>query len=206
MNDRVFSKENNLKKSSRDTSMDIVKGLTMFLVILGHMGFSWVATFHMALFFVISGYFLSEKQDINPFILKKARQLLIPYLAGCLLTIIGSVFINVLLGQYSEIVPDIKMWFIASLYGKGSKRDFLIPGIHKIGALWFILAVFYASVIARYFLSSKYAFIITAIIAYIGLSTRNVLFLPFSLQNGMVASFFSGIGIYHKKWRPLERG
>lgn len=55
----------------RDSSLSILKGFGILLVVLGHSGLEnvpygggvhdWVYTFHMPLFFIASGYFLSIK-------------------------------------------------------------------------------------------------------------------------------------------------
>lgn len=65
---------------------DIAKGI-VFFVIMGHMPSIpeeiklWIFSFHMPLFFYLSGYFAKpENLTVKVFILKKAKQLLIPYL------------------------------------------------------------------------------------------------------------------------------
>ena len=43
----------------RDSTIDILKGIGIILVVLGHADFpfrDWVYLFHMALFFITSGY------------------------------------------------------------------------------------------------------------------------------------------------------
>ena len=49
---------------SRDDRIDMVKGIAIILVVLGHSGFPlthWVYLFHMAVFFICAGYFITEK-------------------------------------------------------------------------------------------------------------------------------------------------
>lgn len=74
-------------EKNRINYFDIAKGIGMLCVILGHLSLSAinmvVFTFHMPLFFIISGYFM-KKQDTRLVIHKKFRQLLIPYFLTCL--------------------------------------------------------------------------------------------------------------------------
>ena len=72
--------------------IDNLKGFAILLVVLGHciqfrmpgyddnMAFRFIYSFHMPLFFIISGY-VSYKADIliKTLVAKRARQLLFPY-------------------------------------------------------------------------------------------------------------------------------
>lgn len=102
------------------------------------------------------------------------------------------------------IVHDVLKWLFAGLYGKGSKGEFLIDNVDKIGAYWFLLALFWGSIIARYYLEKSYFLVIICIIAYVGYSTRQIVFLPWSIQNGMVASLFIGLGYMAKKYEVMQ--
>ena len=67
----------------RLTYIDIAKGFAMLCIIAGHFGIvtanRFVYTFHVPLFFLISGYFLSTRLDLKTFVEKKVRQLIVPY-------------------------------------------------------------------------------------------------------------------------------
>ena len=84
---------------NRVTYLDLAKGIGIILVVLGHMeNISselriWISSFHMPLFFVISGMLLALKGADKPiindvksgdemkiFVVKTARGLLVPYL------------------------------------------------------------------------------------------------------------------------------
>lgn len=50
--------------TKRDSGMDIVKGIGIILMVLGHSGTRlsrWIYLFHMALFFIVAGYCLKEE-------------------------------------------------------------------------------------------------------------------------------------------------
>ncbi len=66
--------------------LDIAKGISMIAIVAGHLGNGpinqFVFTFHVPIFFLLSGYFMKPMDDI-PFIKKKAKQLLLPYIITC---------------------------------------------------------------------------------------------------------------------------
>ena len=70
---------------NRIVEIDLLKGFGIVLMIMGHIGFgkafdTWIHSFHMPIFFVISG-FLWKKRNISfkDFFKRKASSLLIPY-------------------------------------------------------------------------------------------------------------------------------
>ena len=82
---------NNLKENkNRDIIFDIAKGIGIILVVYGHaieiyktgFAFRFIYLFHMAFFFIVSGYFFKEKylHEAKTFIKKRFNSLIIPYL------------------------------------------------------------------------------------------------------------------------------
>ena len=68
--------------------IDIIKGIGIFLVVLGHVttnqnAYHFIYAFHMPLFFIIEGMFLHDKPG---FIRKQAKSLLLPYISFGLLS------------------------------------------------------------------------------------------------------------------------
>ena len=69
---------------------DLAKGIGIFLVVLGHATFvnehviTWVFSFHMPLFFMISGMLMAHKDEasltMRELLHKKLKSILIPYL------------------------------------------------------------------------------------------------------------------------------
>ena len=72
-------------KKSRINWIDMAKGYGILLVILGHLGVGklglWKYTFHMPLFFFLSGYVFSIKYDFITFLKRKCKSILLPYFA-----------------------------------------------------------------------------------------------------------------------------
>ncbi len=93
----------------RDSSLDITKGILIFLVVWGHaiqfgfgynyeeVGCYWkdnvfkgIYSFHMPLFMAISGYlfYYSNKKPFKEVILSKFKSIGIPYLAYCTISVL----------------------------------------------------------------------------------------------------------------------
>jgi fucose 4-O-acetylase-like acetyltransferase len=104
--------------------IDLSKGIGMVLVILGHCVcfggniHNIVFSFHMPLFFILSGIVFGNNQ--KNFVLKKAKALLVPYVYFCLVGLIVSLIIPTWREKLSlyGIIQDIYIWEtqIVSMY------------------------------------------------------------------------------------------
>lgn len=187
--------------SNRLLEFDIAKGVAIIAVIIGHMGNSmvdrFVYVFHMPFFFLISGYFLSTKGDYVDFVKKKANGLIVPYVVSCIFIIILYLLVFYIWGYQAR--RDLVGWIVASLYGAAAKMMPPLDCIGYIGATWFLLALFWALCIIRYFSESKYFFYIICIVSFVGYYTAQTIQLPFSIQEGFLACFFVYIGFVCKR-------
>lgn len=155
----------------------------MFLIIVGHllMGqgtklYDFIYSFHMPLFFIVSGYFY--KQEPISILLKKNRDhLLFPYLAMCIIIIVLTQI---------QLSHDIKTDLKRTINGMG-------PG-------WFLLALFWARLVFHYILKivPKYYLILSLIISTsICLIAHYHEFSPlFSFFPSLVSLFFLSTGYY----------
>ena len=189
---------------------DIAKGIAILCIIAGHMGNAainnFVFTFHVPIFFLISGYFLKNNTSVKGFIKKKYQQLIIPYMITCICIIIGVSLTNIIKTHSLEyLVSDVKTWVIASLYGSGT-IEYTSPFYMKqIGAIWFLLALFVALVIVRYLIDYKYGWLGILLLAYVGYKTSEMVWLPFSIQAGMTSAMFVYLGWLFNKYKLFER-
>jgi len=115
-----------MNQGKRIIWIDNSKGIGIILVIIGHLitqGFlhEWIFSFHMPLFFFLSGYVFKNNQTIKSFALKKAKTLLIPYLClGLIITVWVScttdvdIYDNLIKLLLQERVWTI--WFLTSLF------------------------------------------------------------------------------------------
>lgn len=141
--------------NKRITYFDLVKGIGIILVVLGHMeNIStelriWISSFHMPLFFVVSGMLIAAKNEVDisfdnnrynikGLIKKKAKGIIVPYLWFSLIYIpidIANLFVlgNVDRHTFIQNILDSAtfsgvsvMWFLPALF------------IAEVVALWII--------------------------------------------------------------------
>lgn len=135
---------NNTNK--RINRFDNLRGLAIFLVVLGHMAFStkflsinylhsYIFIFHLAILFFVAGYF--SKIDLNQPI-KIFKRILVPYI---LFTII--------------------YWIIYIPFGKPSEAIFIYPTY----ALWFLLSLFFMKMALPILDKLRYPILFTFILA-----------------------------------------
>lgn len=187
---------------------DMAKGIGILCVIAGHMSApsvcALVFTFHMPLFFLISGYFVSERMELKQYCYVRTKQLMLPYFfTGFLYTILMIPW-DILYSIPENIPWDI--WNMASrtLYGAGSDGVNLPSGISAIGAIWFLPALLCALIIVRYAISVKYGFVLIFISAIISYISSKYIWLPLSIQAGGVAVIFVYIGYLVKQKGVLK--
>lgn len=118
--------------------VDVCKGIGIILVLLGHAPVSptfanYIFSFHMPLFFFLSGYLLNVDKYNNYFSFIKARfkRLIVPYIIFSIISVILVCLINDLQLGKLDVMNFLKTSII-------SKRN----GIDYNGALWFFTSLF----------------------------------------------------------------
>lgn len=194
--------------------LDAAKAIGIVLMVIGHciltmhkyphfQGF--IYTFHMPLFFLISGMLVKRDFDTNP-IRKYASAYLCPYLITCvvLLSVVGMM-------QMMGYIPHdgVRSCLLAAIYVNGAIDDSIILGdFYSIGPLWFLFALFWAQTI--YFYINKYSSGLNRLIYVFGVFSLGWLSslyirLPLSTQAGMCALLFLEIGYHIKRHDVIEK-
>lgn len=132
--------------------IDTAKGIGIILVVIYHhlLGAefinNWISSFHMPLFFMITGYLYAFRDDytkpVGKFIVQKLKGLMYPFAILSVIVIIWNAFFyNVL---FPSVTPENStleiFWLTITTYG--------------YHALWFVPCLFYSSVI--FYLLRKY--------------------------------------------------
>lgn len=168
---------------------DVAKGLGILAVILGHLGvpilnrlvFPW----HMPLFFIISGMFLSLKTPPLQFCKKKVQALIIPFVVTSMALIAAEGFWGMYSSGLSGAVSRIAKTAVYALCGSGSLPVFGI--IRGIGAIWFLEALCIALITLRILLQCKFKYLIMAFLFLSAWFSAKFVWLPFNLQSGLFA-------------------
>lgn len=141
----------------------------------------------------------------------KFLRLMVPYFFTCI-----GVLITDIINAY--IFSGTSIEAITNIIGKDLIRFFFASGAitnfgtielgTRIGAIWFLPAMFFASIlfqiVLKYFPDKdEIAGIISMVISLLGIITARFIWLPFSIQAGMMATFFLWTGYEIKKKRVL---
>ena len=133
--------------SKRIEYLDIAKGIGILLVVLGHNDFEVISlfvqrliySFHMPMFFFLSGYFINASIPFWDFFKKRFHALLKPFLFTLFLIYFASVSFEKM-GFNTAITRIVK-----SLYGSGHYLDWV--------QLWFLPHLFAVSLYAFLFIT-----------------------------------------------------
>lgn len=147
--------------------IDKAKGIGIILVMLGHCYLSndltfWFFSFHMPLFFLLSGYTFSGKGKYFDFLKKKMKTLLVPYIFFVIITMCCNGILAITHNSSYAIIAILKLyilqcrytplWFITCLF-ISEQLMYLVSNISKMvnnsnlfffsGLIWFLIFYFY---------------------------------------------------------------
>lgn len=207
-------------KKIRLDYIDIAKAIALFFVVLGHLPlkgqvFDWIFSFHMPLFFILSGMTLNidKYKNIFEYIKKKVKQLLIPFAIFMCLGLI--------------ITLIVKDWR-ANLTLHNLVFDLFYrtqPEIIHVGQIWFLMCLFMSSImfyaVEKYIVKDKsklftaVVYILISILAYNILKITvikdvisipfNTSRLPFKIDSALMALVFIKIGHTITKYNVIEK-
>jgi fucose 4-O-acetylase-like acetyltransferase len=132
----------------RQQQFDLLKGIGMILVLIGHVSvpmviFNDIYLFHMPLFFFASGcFFKLKQQSFKEYITKNAKRLLIPYLFFLSVFFFFNLFEAVVWPDANGISAAIKAKLIQ--FGIG------IIGVQEslsFRTIWFLICLFEVTII-----------------------------------------------------------
>ncbi len=141
----------NMKAKERIDWIDYAKALGVFLVIMGHTykGYTfiaWIYSFHMPLFFFLSGITLRiEETSCKEFLRKRVKSLLIPYILYSMVYIMMEIVKGILNGNIDGAIKyflrdafwirgeqaTIGLWFLPLLFLVEALLMILCKGIRK---------------------------------------------------------------------------
>lgn len=205
-----------MSNSKRINYIDIAKGLAIICVIIGHtfakydkldrLVITFIYSFHVPLFFILSGFFVKDQTyDVKKTIIKKAKQLLLPYAVINVLRYITKLII------VGFSIPGLKNFILSLLYANDSRAHtkFCIIAAPPIGMTWFLPALFFCQII--YICLNNFARkyntsigIIVVIMGLVSYGLNDIIWLPFSLQQAMTGLVFYHIGFLLKKHHIIE--
>lgn len=181
----------------RNLAIDIMKGIAIMLVVVGHSGYlppsavKFVFTFHMPLFFIVSGY-LYKPRPVKESLMKDFKRLMVPYFVTCVAVILFYLVIWLKTGDNTSF----KYYLSATFWGNGTigHKCRYFSTVPAIGAIWFFPALFVCKNVYNA-LTSKSRILWSAFIFLIAtLIGKYIVFIPFSVLSGLSAILFFAIG------------
>lgn len=179
--------------------IDLAKGICIILIILGHCGVQLqipgLTEFSMPAFFVLSGLFFKEHENIKVFIVKKCNGLLIPFLFFYLIGYIAFYGIKL-------FAPSLLITSSDGILDVFNNRQFFN------GPIWFLLSLFWTNIymyIIYNSIKNEYLRIATIVIlGYLGwLLGQNNVFVPMFMDVALTTLPFFAFGFYIKKTQLL---
>ena len=196
----------------RDTQIDVMKAIAIFLVVWGHIGGSFillddwfvVTSFHIPLFFFISGYLFDKNKvvDTKKHILKKVKKILLPcflfhFIYGLIVTILK-------VGGYIEYGNALTMYdmFVGPLLNNTAY-------VFDVGA-WFLPAFFIVEVIYLFLngfrqkikINDNIVLLLYLLVGFVGsyfmIKIENKSIFEFIAFRTMFFLFFYELGNYYK--------
>ncbi|MDO8330192.1 MAG: acyltransferase family protein [Fluviicoccus sp.] len=187
--------------------IDTAKAVGIFLVVLGHAHYVpeplivWIYSFHMPLFFFVSGYLMSNRKlsgDILSYVRQQANSLLLPYII-----FFGISFVVWLLRV--RITHEVSVSPLMALKGGLlAYGDVLVVNY----PLWFFSCMFVVSLLffcARKLSGIAFSALFLTIVGVMATFVFKGVTSPWSLTNALVAvSFYAGGNWFRLKGGPVE--
>lgn len=188
---------------SRNTTIDIMKGIAILLVIIGHLENieyikDWI--YHMPYFFFIAG-FLHKRTVSREVFVKDVKRLLLPYAFTMGILLFYSTMVNCLVRQN---LHQLGLTFWAIIYPTGTSYANSVP-------IWFLFALFWSRLLFGSLLRITNPILSACIAILIGLSITLIkefipFELPFAIMAGLSALVFYGIGfMYHQYYQKIPK-
>lgn len=173
-----------MKIIKRFNEIDILKSIGIILMIMGHIGFGnnfdyYIHSFHMPMFFIISGFLYKKSSlSIKEFILKKGKSLLIPYILFALFNLLMLLVIE----------GTFEIYYLKNIFSYNT------DSLAIAGSLWFLTSLFFVDLF--YYLidrikDSLIKYIVIIIITLAGCIIPSYIRFPLALDTSMM-----GVGLY----------
>ena len=188
-----------MQTKERNITIDALKGLGIILMVLGHSGFpftDFIYQFHMAAFFMASGYLWNDKKVADFYSFKKGvvsciKRLWLPYvLVNCVFALFNNLFVAWHIYVAENIMSPVQIGVNIV------KILFFIGHTQMGGSLWFLRALFLISVghlILRYIFHHRKAGRVLFVLAVVAILAGTVLMdLGFDGLPSVVRTFFCG--------------
>lgn len=200
--------------------IDISRGIAIILIVLGHIIvysehcreiYKFLYSFHISLFFIISGYTFKIPKDYGFFIKNKFLRIMVPYFLWSILFLIPYIIFGQTLGLKSASSSSFNILIQLKniIYGNGNNF-----ALKQNSSLWFFPALFTMEIIFAFILrlldKNKKNIVdilfglFLFIIGYISTLLLNKVYLPWGINTTLQFGIFFYFGYLIKKMSILK--
>lgn len=192
--------------------IDTCKGIAILIVVLGHINEippalrTFIYSFHMPLFFIISGFLWNENKyksiPVKDFIRLKLKSYIIPYfkIAAVCFILFGLIIPAVQSGIGKDYFMQAAKYILGIFYSRGTEN--YMP---NCGPIWFLTCLFCAEIIFyfSFLFGKRYQIIYVLLAGLIGYGTTFLPKLPWNIDTAFTAAVFLYIGYLIRKYVPF---
>ena len=174
--------------------VDSLKGFAIILVVLGHIASplsSLIYSFHMPLFFIVSGFFLNPTNELKNEIIKSIKRLFKPFFIYLLLGFIVEFLKRYFLNREQLKFEDFTGALIYMDYDR-------LIGTYAF-VLWFLPALFIGKTLVYLILKYSRFFLIEIVLISIAFLIGYNFNFPLAIDDGLISAPYIFIGYYFYK-------
>lgn len=189
--------------SKRIEWVDIAKGIAIVAMIIGHEIpnndlRTFIFSFHMPLFFILSGYTSRQLVDYRTFGRKTWRGFIHIWLLA--VAMIALLIIETMIYNHGWNIRTFFYDLFAAVYHGSNTLNYKVTlPTNNVGVMWFMFVFFWAKTLydfCQIVFGNKYGGIILGILAFFGYVVSQRVWLPQALDIVPIASLFMWTGYY----------
>lgn len=186
------------KKHRRIAWIDIAKAIAIILMVIGHECMNIrpiyviIFSFHMPLFFILSGYTSGAVKDWQKFWMKSKKTFVKVWLLAVLMIVILAIE-TLIISHGSSLGLQLKAVLKGIFWGS----NYPAKGINSVGVMWFLIVFFWAKLLFDFlqvFLNHRVAGIVLFVLAIGGYLVSQKTWLPQDMDIVPIAAFFMWTG------------
>lgn len=197
--------------------IDVAKGIAILAVVLGHVGHDLtnriVYPFHLTVFYILTGYTFKVVPLTKAYVRDKFQRLMIPFFIAATAVPLGLIVKDLIVLQKFTVASVTKILsdaLIKLFFASGSLNNLVPIKNMRLGAIWFLPAMFLAIILLQYILNvvkvRQQQWFVVVGLAVVATMSATIIWLPFSIQSALYSLPFIMIGVEAKERQLFTTG